>query len=124
MTEIRATDSRAHHHAPSTRPEPHMDTRTSLSSRHLTNLLLAAICMLLAIQLVVDHAHALLPSPLLAENTGLRPQSDGPQPVYLVAGPAGGKLDMLPVSVVYLDKNGMLSEAVGPDGAVRVRSAP
>jgi hypothetical protein len=98
--------------------------RSSLSSRQLTNALLAAICVLLALQLALGHAHALLPRELLAENSGSRAQSEGPQPVYLVAGPAGGRLDMLPVSVVYLDKNGTLSEAVGPDGTVRVRTAP
>jgi hypothetical protein len=31
---------------------------------------------------------------------------------------------MLPVSVVYLDKSGMLTDAVGPDGTVRVRVMP
>jgi hypothetical protein len=44
--------------------------------------------------------------------------------VYLVSGPAGGKLDMLPVGVVYLDKNGTLEDAVNPDGSVRVRVVP
>jgi hypothetical protein len=50
--------------------------------------------------------------------------TDAPQPVYLVSGPAGGKLDMLPVGVVYLDKNGSLEDAVSPDGSMRVRVVP
>ena len=50
--------------------------------------------------------------------------TDGPQPVYLVSGPAGGKLDMLPVGVVYLDQKGSLQDAVSPDGSVRVRVVP
>jgi len=44
--------------------------------------------------------------------------------VYLVSGPAGGKLDMLPVGVVYLDQKGSLQDAVSPDGSVRVRAVP
>ena len=99
-----------------------MITPSSLSSRHLTNALLATICVLLALQLAMGHGQTLLPSELLAENP--RTQSEGPQPVYLVAGPAGGRLDMLPVRVIYLDKHGMLTDAVGTDGAVRVRTAP
>lgn len=96
-----------------------------LSSRGATNTLLAMICALLALQLVTAHAEALLPRRLMAE-TARRAgaQGDGPQPVYLVSGPAGGRLDMLPVSVVYLDKNGSLGNAVGPDGSVRVRTIP
>jgi hypothetical protein len=31
---------------------------------------------------------------------------------------------MLPVGIVYLDKNGSLKDAVGPDGSVRVRVIP
>jgi hypothetical protein len=80
--------------------------------------------VLLALQLALGHAHALLPRELLAENSGSRAQSEGPQPVYLVAGPSGGKVDMLPVRVIYLEKNGMLSDAVGPDGTLRVRTVP
>ena len=99
-----------------------MTTPSSLSSRQLTNALLATICVLLALQLVMGHAQTLLPRELLAENP--RTQSEGPQPVYLVAGPTGGRLEMLPVRVIYLDKNGMLSDVVGSDGAIRVRTAP
>lgn len=101
-----------------------MYTRSSLSSPRLTNALLAAICLLLALQLVLSHGQALLPRQLLAENARPTKQSEGPQPVYLVAGPSGGRLDMLPVSVVYLDKSGMLTDAMGPDGAVRVHVIP
>jgi hypothetical protein len=99
-------------------------TGMNLSSRQLTNALLAAICVLLALQLALGHAHMLLPRQLLAENAGSRTQSEGPQPVYLVAGPSGGRLDMLPVRVIYLDKHGVLGDAVDPDGTVRVRTAP
>jgi hypothetical protein len=94
-------------------------TRGRLSSRGVTNALLAMICALLALQLGSAYAKALMPRPLMAETT-----ADGPQPVYLVSGPAGGKLDMLPVGVVYLDKNGSLQDAVGADGSVRVRVVP
>jgi hypothetical protein len=31
---------------------------------------------------------------------------------------------MLPVEVVYLDKNGSLGDAVSPEGSVRVRVVP
>jgi hypothetical protein len=83
------------------------------------------ICALLALQLVSAHAEALLPRRLMAESARRRgPSTDGPQPVYLVSGPAGGKLDMLPVAVVYLDKSGALEDAVGPDGSVHVRVVP
>lgn len=41
-----------------------------------------------------------------------------------VAGPSGGRLDMLPVTVVYQDKNGMLTDAMAPDGTVRVHVIP
>jgi hypothetical protein len=51
-------------------------------------------------------------------------QGEGPRPVYLVSGPSGARLDMLPVGVVYLDKNGSLVDAVGHDGTVRVRVVP
>ncbi|MGH7513768.1 MAG: hypothetical protein ACREOQ_12680 [Gemmatimonadales bacterium] len=102
-----------------------MNTRGRLSSRGTTNALLAMICALLALQLVSAHAEALLPRRLMAEGTRrARTSADAPQPVYLVSGPAGGKLDMLPVTVVYLDKNGALEDAVGPDGSVRVRVIP
>jgi hypothetical protein len=104
--------------------ECHVYTRSGFSSRQLTNALLAAICVLLALQLVLSQGQALLPRQLLAENARSTAQSEGPQPVYLVAGPSGGRLDMLPVSVVYLDKSGMLTDAVGPDGTVRVRVMP
>ena len=100
-----------------------MNTASRLSSRQLTNALLAAICVLLALQLALGQAHALLPRQLLAENA-TRAQSEGPQPVYLVAGPSGGRVDMLPVRVIYLEKNGTLSDAVGPDGTLRVRTVP
>jgi len=99
-------------------------TRRGFSSRLLTNALLAAICVLLALQLVLSHGQALLPRKLLAENARSTTQSEGPQPVYLVAGPSGGRLDMLPVSVVYQDKNGMLTDGIAPDGTVRVRVIP
>jgi hypothetical protein len=83
------------------------------------------ICALLALQIVSEHAEALLPRRLMAESARRTASSaDGPQPVYLVSGPAGGKLDMLPVGVVYLDKNGSLEDAVNPDGSVRVRVVP
>jgi len=100
-------------------------TQGRLSSRGVTNALLAMICALLALQLVSAHAEALLPRRLMAESARRAgSSSDGPQPVYLVNGPSGGKLDMLPVGVVYLDKNGALVDAVGPDGSVRVRVVP
>jgi hypothetical protein len=99
-------------------------TPNSFSSRQLTNALLAAICVLLALQLELSHGQALLPGQLLAENARSTTQSEGPQPVYLVAGPSGGRLDMLPVTVVYQDKNGMLTDAMQPDGTVRVRVIP
>ena len=102
-----------------------MITRGRLSSRGTTNALLAMICALLALQLASAHAQVLLPRRLMAESARRAGSSaDGPQPVYLVSGPAGGKLDMLPVGVVYLDKQGSLEDAVGPDGSVRVRMAP
>ena len=102
-----------------------MITRGQLSSRGATNALLAMICALLALQLLSAHAEALLPRRLMAEDTRRAgSSSDAPQPVYLVSGPGGGKLDMLPVGVVYLDKNGSLEDAVSPDGSVRVRMAP
>jgi hypothetical protein len=83
------------------------------------------ICALLALQLVSAHAEGLMPRRLMAESARRAGSStDGPQPVYLANGPAGGKLDMLPVGVVYLDKNGALVDAVGPDGSVRVRVVP
>jgi hypothetical protein len=100
-------------------------TRGRLSSRGATNALLAMICALLALQLVSAHAEALLPRRLMAESARTTGSSaDGPQPVYLVSGPSGGKLDMLPVEVVYLDKSGSLGDAVSPDGSVRVRVVP
>ena len=102
-----------------------MITRSRFSSRGATNALLAMICALLVLQLVSAHAEALLPRRLMAESARRGASSaDGPQPVYLVNGPAGGKLDMLPVAVVYLDKNGSLEDAVSPDGSVRVRVVP
>ncbi len=102
-----------------------MITRGRLSSRGATNALLAVICALLAVQLVSAHAEALLPRGLAAESVRRAGSStDGPQPVYLVSGPAGGKLDMLPVGVVYLDQKGSLQDAVSPDGSVRVRVVP
>lgn len=102
-----------------------MITRGRLSSRAATNALLAMICALLALQLVSAHAETLLPRQLMAETArrgGL--SADAPQPVYLVSGPAGGRLDMLPVGVVYLDKKGGLEDAVSPDGEMRVRVVP
>jgi hypothetical protein len=100
-------------------------TLPRLSSRGATNALLAMICALLALQLISAHAEALLPRRLLAEGSRRTASSvEGPQPVYLVSGPAGGKLDMLPVGVVYLDQKGSLQDAVSPDGSVRVRMAP
>ena len=102
-----------------------MTTRGRFSSRGATNVLLAMICALLALQLVSARAEVLLPRPLMAEGARTAGRSaDAPQPVYLVSGPAGGKLDMLPVSVVYLDKNGALEDAVGPDGSAHVRVIP
>ena len=83
------------------------------------------ICALLALQLVSAHAEALLPRRLMAESARRAASSaDSPQPVYLVSGPSGGKLDMLPVEVVYLDKNGSLGDAVSSEGSVRVRVVP
>lgn len=102
-----------------------MITQGRLSSRGATNALLAMICALLALQLVSAYAEGLLPRWLMAESARTQGSStDGPQPVYLVSGPAGGKLDMLPVGLVYLDKNGSLGDAVSPDGSVRVRVVP
>ena len=102
-----------------------MITRGRLSSRAATNALLAMICALLALQLVSAHAEALLPRRLMAETARRAGSSaDAPQPVYLVSGPAGGRLDMLPVGVVYLDKKGGLEDAVSPDGEMRVRVVP
>jgi hypothetical protein len=102
-----------------------VNTRGRLSSRGATNALLAIICALLALQLVSAHAEALLPRRLMAEAARrIGTSADAPQPVYLVSGPAGGKLDMLPVALVYLDKNGALEDAVGPEGSVRVRVIP
>jgi len=102
-----------------------VNTRARLSSRGATNALLAIICALLGLQLVSARAEVLLPRRLMAEGARRAGRSaDAPQPVYLVSGPAGGKLDMLPVSVVYLDKNGALENGVGPDGSVRVRVIP
>jgi hypothetical protein len=83
------------------------------------------ICALLALQLVTAHSEALLPRRLMAEGARRAgSQTEGPQPVYLVSGPAGGRLDMLPVGVVYLDKKGSLEDAVSSDGSMRVRIAP
>lgn len=102
-----------------------MITRGRLSSRAATNALLAMICALLALQLVSAHAEALLPRRLMAETARRAGSSaDAPQPVYLVSGPSGGRLDMLPVGVVYLDKKGALEDAVSPDGEIRVRVVP
>ena len=102
-----------------------MITRGRLSSRGATNVLLAVICALLALQLVRAHAEPLLPPRLMAESAGRAgAPADAPQPVYLVSGPAGGKLDMLPVGLVYLDKNGSLTDAMSPEGLVRVRVVP
>jgi hypothetical protein len=98
-------------------------TRRSLASSRLTNALLATICVLLAAQLLLSHGQALLPRELLAENARAR-QTPAPAPVYLVAGPSGGRLDLLPVTVGYLDKGGSLNDAVGPDGTLRVRVVP
>jgi hypothetical protein len=98
--------------------------RRNFSSRQLTNALLAVICVLLALQLVLSHGQALLPHQLLAENARSTRQSEGPQPVYLVAGPSGGRVDMLPVTVVYEDKNGVLTDAMAPDGTLRVHVIP
>src|SRR5512144_751609 len=96
-----------------------------LSSRGATNALLAMICALLALQLVSAHAEALLPPRLMAESARRAGSSaDAPQPVYLVSGPSGSRLDMLPVGVVYLSKNGSLENAVSPDGLVSVRVVP
>ena len=102
-----------------------MITRGRLSSRGATNVLLAMICALLALQLVSAHAEAFLPRGLMAESArGAGSSADAPLPVYLVGGASGGRLDMLPVGIVYLDKNGSLKDAVGPDGSVRVRVIP
>ena len=102
-----------------------MITRGRLSSRGATNALLAMICALLALQLVSAHAEPLLPRRLMAESARRASSSaDGPAPVYLVSGPSGGKLDMLPVGVVYLDQKGSLQDAVSPDGSMRVRVVP
>lgn len=102
-----------------------MITRGRLSSRAATNALLAMICALLALQLVSAHAETLLPRRLMAETARRAGSSaDAPQAVYLVSGPAGGRLDMLPVGVVYLDKKGGLEDAVSPDGEMRVRVVP
>ena len=102
-----------------------MITRGRLSSRGATNALLAMIGALLALQLVSAHTGALLPRRLVAESVRRAgSSSDGPQAVYLVSGPAGGKLDMLPVGVVYLDQKGSLQDAVSPDGSMRVRVVP
>lgn len=102
-----------------------MITPGRLSSRGTTNALLAIIGLLLALQLVSAHAEALLPRRLMAETArGTRSSAEGPQPVYLVNGPSGARLDMLPVGVVYLDKNGSLEDAVGHDGSLRVRVVP
>lgn len=102
-----------------------MITRSRLSTRGATNALLAMICLLLALQLVSAHAEALLPRRLMAESSRRAgSQSEGPQPVYLVSGPSGARLDMLPVGVVYLDKNGSLEDAVGHDGSLHVRVVP
>ena len=99
-----------------------MNTRRPFSSRGATNALLTAICALLFLQLLASHAGLLLPRRLLAEGSAVR-QADQPQPVYLVAGPSGGRVDMLPVALVYLDQKGMLGNVVGPDGSVRVQMA-
>ena len=101
-----------------------MYTRHRLASRQLTNALLATICLLLALQLVLSHGNALLPRELLAENARSTVQTPAPAPVYLVAGPSGGRLDLLPVSLGYLDKTGMLNDVVGQDGTVRVHVIP
>src|SRR5439155_4168529 len=64
-------------------------TRGRLSSRGATNALLAMIGALLALQLVSAHTEALLPRRLVAESVRRAgSSSDGPQPVYLVSGPA------------------------------------
>ena len=106
-----------------------MNIHRRFSSRSATNALLAAMCALLVLQLVASHAELFLPRRLLADDsrrfsqpTGR--QADQPQPVYLVAGPSGGRLDMLPVALVYLDQKGMLGNVVGPDGSVRVQVTP
>jgi hypothetical protein len=100
-----------------------VNTPRIFSSRGTTNVLLAAICALLVLQLVASHAASVLPRRLLAETPAAR-HEDQPQPVYLVAGPSGGRLDMLPVALVYLDQKGMLGNVVGADGTVRVQMAP
>lgn len=102
-----------------------MKTLRGFSSRGATNALLATICALLALQLLAAHADIFLPRRLLAATVRSAARSaDAPQPVYLVGGPSGGKFDMLPVNLVYLDKSGLLSDAVAPDGSVRVRVLP
>ena len=103
-----------------------MNTSSRFSSRSATNALLATICALLVLQLVASHAELFLPRRLLADDShrSSRPtarQADQPQPVYLVAGPSGGRVDMLPVALVYLDQKGTLGNVVGPDGSVRVQ---
>ncbi len=100
-----------------------MITPGRFSSRGATNALLATICALLLLQLVSAHAEVFLPRRLMAE-ARRADAADAPQPVYLVSGPAGGRLDMLPVGIVYLDKNGSLADAVSPDGSVHVRVVP
>jgi hypothetical protein len=112
--------------------EDFVNIRRSFSSRGATNALLAAICALLVLQLVASHADLLLPRRLLAEDAHQSGQPtaqpparplDEPSPVYLVAGPSGGRVDMLPVALVYLDQKGMLGNVVAPDGSVRVQMA-
>ena len=100
-------------------------TRDGLSTRGATNALLSVICALLALQLVSSHARALGPRWLMAESAHPASTSaDAPQPVYLVSGPAGERLDMLPVRLVYLDKTGSLDGVVNSDGLLRVRVSP
>lgn len=105
------------------RSEDLVTIRRRLSSRSATNTLLAAICALLVLQLVASRTELFLPRRLLAEDSAAR-QGDQPQPVYLVAGPSGGRLEMLPVGLVYLDQKGSLGDVVSPDGSVRVRVTP
>ena len=100
-------------------------TRNRLSTRAATNALLAVICALLALQLVSSHTGAFRPRRLMAESVRrASAAADAPQPVYLVSGPAGERLDMLPVRLVYLDKTGSLDGVVNPDGSLRVRVSP
>jgi hypothetical protein len=101
-------------------------TRNRLSTRGATNALLAVICALLALQLVSSHTEAFRPRRLMAESVRrASAAADAPQPVYLVSGPAGERLDMLPVRrLVYLDKTGLLDGVVNPDGSLRVRISP